>query len=195
MGTAFVAVVFDAKFNVTIRRIVPPNRSGAWEACPRAPRQLAFTLVEVMVSLALLTMLTVCATWAFGQMNASAASSRVNTCAQMVAQNYIDGFLSAEPYNPQLSPAQLPQFSASPVCTMVAPQTVTGNNVPIYTDPAGTLTVTGTVTLAVADLAINQTTNGVTQSLNARRLRVTLAYTFRGQAYSVVLNTIRVSDF
>ena len=186
-----------------MRSILPTQSTFAFGTLRLCQRIRAFTLVETMSSLGLLTLLTVSVTWAFSQMNSSASSNRVYSCAQMVAQNYVDAFLSAEPYNPQLPPQspspaptpQLPQFSASPVCTMAAPQSCGPVTVTIYTDPAGSLTVTGNLSLAVADLALTQTTNSVTQNLNARQLRVTLNYMFKGKAYSVVLNTIRVSDF
>jgi hypothetical protein len=120
------------------------------------------------------------------QMNMSATSNRVYTCAETIAQNQIDGFLSAQPYSPQLS--QIP--------TELVTGTTT-STVPIYTDPAsgGTLSVSGTMTRVVEDLALTQLTNGKTDNLDARRINVTIDYTFKGRAYQVSLSSVRTSDF
>lgn len=117
-------------------------------------------------------------------MNGSAAANRIYTCAEAIAQNQIDAFLSAKPYSPLLSqvPPELVPATTTPTVT-------------IYNDPGGNLTITGTLTRTVADLGLTQVTNGKTDNLDARRLSVTIDYTFKGKAYQVALSTVRASDF
>jgi prepilin-type N-terminal cleavage/methylation domain-containing protein len=225
------------------------DRNGSGATSIREHGQAAFTLIEVLISLGLLTLIAGSVSWALSQVNVSAASSRVYTCAEIIAQNEIDEFLSAAPYNPQFNqiPAALVTGTSN---TPIVTPTNADNSITIYAEPAnwtyanaaartgatgfvagdigeiayqsdnGTywrLTATTPTWVSdnsllviksnlptdtpagfirtVTDLALNQTTNGVTQSLNARSLRVTLNYTFKGKAYTVTLNTIRVSDF
>ena len=168
----------------------------------------AFTLIEVLVSLGVLTLVAGSVSWSLTQLNFSAASNRIYTCAQTIVQNEIDAFLSAEPYSPRhiaddgtayprtatpLIPAALTTGTFS--TGIVTP--TTGGLVTIYTDPAsgGTLTITGTLSRTVTDQGLTQTTNSKTDSLDVRSLSVTLNYTFKGKAYTVSASTLRTSDF
>src|SRR6266851_1542996 len=102
----------------------------------RGGRRGAFALVDVMVGLALLTLIAASAIWSLTQMNRFAVSDRLATCAETIAQNQVDAFLMAGPFSVQLSliPAEL------------AIGTTTIANVPIYTDPSnGVVVVTGTL--------------------------------------------------
>src|SRR3989442_496976 len=101
----------------------------------RRPSRAAFTMVEVMISLGLLALIAGSVSWALSQMNFSAASSRVYTCAEIIAQNESDAFLSAAPYNPQLN--QVPTALAI----------VTNSSVPIVTptNADGSITIASAV--------------------------------------------------
>jgi prepilin-type N-terminal cleavage/methylation domain-containing protein len=147
----------------------------------------AFTYTEMMMALAILALVAASTFAAMTQANRFAVTTRVYTCAQTLVQTQIDTFLSVGPFYPQLSPPLVP--------AELAAGTTTTNNVPIYADTAsGSTLVSGTMTRTVVDLGLTQTTNSVTDNLNTRRLTVTLAYTFLGKNYSIVMNTLRASD-
>lgn len=187
-------MVFSAK----IRGIPPANRSLLGGARARA----GFSLVEVVTSLGVLTLIAGSSIWALNQMNTSAAANRISTCAEILAQNEVDAFLSAEPYAPGLGqvPAALAIVTNS-TSPMILPINADGS-ITLYTDPSGASTVRSNrptdtppgFVRTVADLGLNQTTNGVTTNLNARRLSVMINYAFKGKPYSVALNSLRVSD-
>ncbi len=153
----------------------------------QAAAAAGFTYVELMVATAILALVAGTVVTAMGQANNYAFSHRVYTCAQTLAQNEIDAFLSAAPFHPQLNPPLVPPA--------LVEGTTMNNNVQIYADPeSGGSIVTGSMTRTVADLALTQTTNGVTQNLRTRRLTVTLNYTFGGKDHSVRMSTLRSSD-
>lgn len=241
-----VAAITPEVCSAKIRGIFALNRSALGGAGARA----AFSLVEVVTSLGVLTLIAGSSIWALNQMNTSAAANRIYTCAEILAQTEVDAFLSAEPYAPSLSqvPAALAVVTNSP-SSMVVPSNADGS-ITLYAEPGqwtyanaaartgatgfvagdigklayqsdnGThwrLTATTPTWVSdssllvvksnkptdtppgfvrtVADLTLNQTTNGVTTNLNARRLSVTINYAFKGKPYSVALNSVRVSDF
>jgi hypothetical protein len=130
-------------------------------------------------------------------MNSSAVANRIYTCAQTIAQNQIDAFLSAQPYSPRHIADDGTAYprTATPLIPANLSVGTTTSTPTIYNDPSGTLTITGTMSCVVADLGLNQTTNSITDSLDCRSLSVTLNYTFKGKAYSVALSTVRTSDF
>jgi hypothetical protein len=141
----------------------------------------------MMMALAILALIAASTFAAMSQANRFAITNRVYTCAQTIVQNQIDTFLSVGPFNPQLNPALIP--------SELATGTTTTNNVSIYADTETAATVvSGTLTRTVVDLGLTQTTNSVTDNLNTRRLTVTLAYTFAGKNYSIVMSTLRSSD-
>jgi type II secretory pathway pseudopilin PulG len=141
----------------------------------------------MMMALAILALVAASTFAAMSQANRFAITNRVYTCAQTLVQNQIDTFLSVGPFNPQLNPPLIP--------SELATGTTTTTNVSIYADTATAATVvSGTLTRTVVDLGLTQTTNSITDNLNTRRLTVTLAYTFGGKNYSIVMSTLRSSD-
>lgn len=146
----------------------------------------AFTYIEVMVALSILSLVATSAFTSLGHANKRAVDNRVHTCAQALVQNQIDAFLTAGPFYPQLDPPIVPPE------LVVAKSTPT---MPVYTDPANNhVTVKGSMTRMVADLELAQATNGTTDNLHTRRLRVRLDYTLHGKKYSVVMTTLRAAD-
>jgi prepilin-type N-terminal cleavage/methylation domain-containing protein len=144
---------------------------SAWA---RRSAAAGFTLIEVTVAAALMSL---CATFAYATIlvsNRTAVVNRLFTLAQETARNQIDRLDCAAPYNPQMS--------------QVPPELVLGiqsQTVPLYVDPTSNATVvTATLTTAVTDLG----------SYNARSGVVTVTYTFRGRNYQVQMNTLRTSD-
>lgn len=149
--------------------------------CSNAPSRWArrstaagFTLVEVTIAGALMSL---CATFAYATIlvsNRTAVVNRLFTLAQEAARNQVDRLQCVSPYNPQLS--QIPSDLA------VGTRTVT---VPLYVDPTRSATViTANLTTTITDLG----------SYNARSGMVTVSYTFRGRSYQVQMNTLRTSD-
>jgi prepilin-type N-terminal cleavage/methylation domain-containing protein len=144
---------------------------GRWA---RRSAAAGFTLVEVTIAGALMSL---CATFAYATIlvsNRTAVTNRLFTLAQETARNQIDRLACATPYNPQMSqiPADLALGTRS-------------QSVPLYVDPTSNATVvTATLTTAITDLG----------SYNARSGVVTVSYTFRGRTYQVQMNTLRTSD-
>jgi type II secretory pathway pseudopilin PulG len=147
----------------------------------RIAKQEGITIVEVLVSLAVIGLFASSAMWALMMMNNRAVVSRLYTGAQTIAQNQIDLMFCDAPYNPQKS--QVP--------SELAVGTQTQTNVPIYTDPAtNDVAVAGTVTSTVTDTGTSYGGYG----LNVYSITVTVSYQFRGKNYQVTMNTLRTSD-
>lgn len=144
-------------------------------------KRKGITIVEIVVSLAVIGLFASSALWALTMMNNKATIARLFTGAQTVAQNQIDLMFCDTPFNPQK--AQVPPELA------VGTQTQT--DVPIYTDPiTNEVVTTGTVTSTVTDT--NTTYGGY--GLNVYSISVTVSYQFRGRNYQVTMNTLRTSD-
>jgi prepilin-type N-terminal cleavage/methylation domain-containing protein len=147
------------------------HRSSRWA---RRSAAAGFTLVEVIIAGALMSL---CATFAYATIlisNRTAVSNRLFTLAQELARDQIDRIQCATPFNPQMS--QVPADLA------IGTRTQT---LPLYIDPTSKATVvTATRTTTIADLG----------SYNARSGLVTVSYTFRGRTYKVQMNTLRTSD-
>jgi prepilin-type N-terminal cleavage/methylation domain-containing protein len=154
----------------------PPSfsRPSAWA---RRSASAGFTLVEVTIAGALMSL---CATFAYATIlvaNRTAVTNRLFTLAQEMARNQIDRIECASPYNPQLGqiPAVLTETVGPPT-----PQTL-----PLYIDPTTNATVvTADLTTTITDL----------KTYNARLGVVTVSYKFRGRNYQVQMNTLRTSD-
>ena len=148
-------------------------------------RPLAFTLVEVLVAVALLGLLAGSAIWTLTQTNSYAALSRLRTGAEIAAQNQIDLLLSDGPFNPQSG-------EVPPSLTLSPPSQVE-TDIVIYSEPAGadgnTHVITGTRTTTVTKVA---PIGGV--ELNLYSATVVVTYTYRNKPYRVQLNAMRASD-
>lgn len=141
--------------------------------CP-AKKNSAFSLVELLVAVTLISISMVTTFWALTQGNQNASIARLQTGAAVAAQNRIDLILSDSPFNPgngQIPPELVP-----------GRQTETG--VAVYTDPVSGVTVTGTRTTDVVDL----------KNMYIYSATVTVSYQYRNRFYSVTLNTLRTSD-
>jgi len=140
-----------------------------------------FSLLEVMMSMLVITITAASVFLAYQQINQYAAGTRLTTAATMLVQKQIDLIQSDGPF--------IPQGSASSVPAELTPGTTTQNAIPIYTDPlSGGIVVTGSMTTTVADIsnsALNQ---------YAYQATVTLGYKYRGTVNRVIMSTIRGSD-
>jgi prepilin-type N-terminal cleavage/methylation domain-containing protein len=86
------------------------SRQSRPDRCiPRKIRaQVAFTLVEILIALAVLGTMAAGCFIGFNAVNTYAVSSRLYSEAQTAAQNQIDLVLSKEPFDVKVSPAKVP---------------------------------------------------------------------------------------
>jgi prepilin-type N-terminal cleavage/methylation domain-containing protein len=145
----------------------------------------AFTLMEVVMALAVVGTMGAGAYVGFNSLNTYAISSRLYSEAQTAAQNQIDLILSKEPFDPM----------NNKIPTVLTLGTTTTPNVFVYKDPvSGKVVVTGTMTTTITDLGATMTFAGSTKNLNTYRATVTVSYTYRGHNYNVSMDTMRTGD-
>src|SRR5437763_10561974 len=136
----------------------------------------AFTLMEVVMALAVIGTMGAGCYVGFNSLNTFAVSSRLYSEAQTAAQNQIDLILSKEPFDP----------TKSKIPTVLTVGTTTTPNVFIYKDPvSGNTVVTGTMATTVTDPGTTMNFAGATTNLNTYRATVTVSYTYRNTNYSV----------
>jgi prepilin-type N-terminal cleavage/methylation domain-containing protein len=168
-----------------------------------------FTLVEIVIALAVLGTMAGGCYIGFNAVNAYAVSSRLYSEAQAVAQNQIDLILSKGPFNitsvvngfyrVPLVLCMDPATAAGPECKETAattgPHTQVTPNVFIYRDPVtGRVLVTGTMSTTITAVPATLTYGGVTSNLNIRRATVKVNYSWRNKNYEVALDTLRTAD-
>jgi prepilin-type N-terminal cleavage/methylation domain-containing protein len=145
----------------------------------------AFTLMEVVMALAVIGTMGAGAYVGFNSLNTYAISSRLYSEAQTAAQNQIDLILSQEPFDP----------TNGKIPTVLTLGATTTPNVFVYTDPvSGNVVVTGLMTTTITDLGATMTFAGSTKNLNTYRATVTVTYTYRGTTYNVSMDTMRTGD-
>ena len=146
-----------------------------------------FTLIEIVIALAVLGTMAAGVYIGFNAINAYSVSSRLYSEAQTVCQNQIDLILSKDPFDVTTTPQKIP-------AVLALGETVTPN-VFIYQDPvSGKVIVTGTMTTNVSDANLSMDFAGATSNLNVRRATVTVSYTFRDKNYSVSMDTLRTAN-
>jgi type II secretory pathway pseudopilin PulG len=158
---------------------------------PAAPRlrigsrdgQSGLTLVEVMISCAMIVLVCSCFMYAFTQLNRMAMVSRLYTGAYAVGQAQIDLISSHSPFEPQ----------NGDVPTELTPGT-TSKPVTVYQDPISDNTITGTMTTTVSTNNGSYTQGSVTETLYLYEAYVNVTYTYRGRNYNVSFSTLRTSD-
>jgi type II secretory pathway pseudopilin PulG len=156
-------------------------------------RETAFTLMEVVMALAVIGTMGAGCYVGFNSLNAYAVSSRLYSEAQTCAQNQIDLILSKEPFDPVNN--KVPSVLGGQVLAANASTTTTTPNVFIYKDPVtGSVVVTGTMTTTITNPGSTMTFAGTTANLNTYRATVTVSYTFRKTNYSVSMDTMRTAD-
>lgn len=190
-------------------------RSGTLTPLLRRRARAAFTLVEILISLAVIGTLSGGAYIGFNSINAYSVSSRLYSEAQTAAQNQIDLILSREPFDVMVTPKKIPLELMTPT-EIAALSPALGTSTPstsnvyypyyqlngllardafIYTDPnTGLVLVKGTVTTTVTDVGNTMTLEGITTNLNTRRATVTVTYTYRNTNYSVSMDSMRSAD-
>jgi prepilin-type N-terminal cleavage/methylation domain-containing protein len=178
-------------------------------------RNAAFTLVEILIALAVLGVMASGCYIGFNGVNTYAVSSRLYSEAQTAAQNQIDLILSREPFDVMVTPTRIPlelmtsaELAAlSPALDSSTPATTSpyypyylsngllAREAFIYTDPTtGNIIVKGIITTQVTDVGSTETLEATTMGLNIRRATVTVNYNFRNTSYNVVMDTMRTAD-
>lgn len=148
-------------------------------------KRRGFTLMEVVMALAVIGTMGAGAYVGFNSLNTYAVSSRLYSEAQTAAQNQIDLILSKEPFDP----------TKNKIPTVLTLGTTTTPNVFVYKDPvSGNVVVTGTMTTTVTDTGATMTYAGSTTALNIYRATVTVSYTYRNKTYNVSMDTMRTGD-
>src|SRR5437764_10706428 len=120
-------------------RTIKANRKAA---------RAAFTLMEVVMALAVIGTMGAGAYVGFNSLNTYAISSRLYSEAQTAAQNQIDLILSKEPFDPVNT--KIPAVLGGQVLAANASTTITTPNVFVYKDPvSGNVVVDGTMTTKI----------------------------------------------
>ena len=177
----------------------------------------AFTLLEIVISLAVLgTMASGCYV-GFNAINAYAVGTRLYSEALTAAQNQTDLVLSKEPFDlmaaylsgsfdpslnfptsaPSAAPAKTnPYYPYYPYYRPPGANQALTKDAFIYSDPtSGKVIVRGTLTTSVTDTAMTMSfVNATPTNLNTRRVTTTVAYNFRGRDYAVSIDTLRSAD-
>ncbi|MEY2510313.1 MAG: hypothetical protein QOE26_1076 [Verrucomicrobiota bacterium] len=185
------------------------------DRCCQGATHAAFTLVEIVIALAVLGTMAAGCYIGFNSITNYAVSSRLYTEAETAAQNQIDLILSREPFDVMITPTRIP-FELMTSAELAALSPALGSSTPattssyypyylsngqlardafIYTDPVtGNIIVKGTITTQVTDVGSTETLESTTVGLNIRRATVTVSYIFRNTNYTVVMDTMRTAD-
>src|SRR5438046_4799717 len=148
-------------------------------------RCAAFTLMEVVMALAVIGTMGAGAYVGFNSLNTYAISSRLYSEAQTAAQNQIDLILSVEPFD----------VTTNTIPSVLALGTTTTPNIFIYEDPvSGNVVVTGSMATTVTDTGSTMNFAGANTNRNIRRATVTVSYTDRNTNYNVTMDTMRTAD-
>jgi prepilin-type N-terminal cleavage/methylation domain-containing protein len=152
-----------------------------------------FTLMEVVMALAVIGTMGAGAYVGFNSINTYAISSRLYTEAQACAQNQIDLVLSKGPFD--IVNNKVPAVLGGQVLAANASTTVTTPNVFVYTDPvSGNVVATGTMTTKITNPGDTMAFAGATTNLNTYLATVTVTYSYRNQTYNVSMDTARTAD-
>jgi hypothetical protein len=151
--------------------------------CGRRHGKSGLTLVEVMISCAMIVIVCTSFMVVFTQLNQMAMVSRLYTGAYAQAQSQIDLISTDSPFQPQ----------NNLVPTELTPGTSTAT-VTVYRDPISNNTINGTMTTTVSTNNSSYTQGSTTETLYLYEAYVSVSYTYRGKSYSVAFSTLRTSD-
>ncbi|MGA3169441.1 MAG: hypothetical protein ABSE62_00355 [Chthoniobacteraceae bacterium] len=151
--------------------------------CGSRRRLAGLTLVEVMVSAAMIGLTCTVVMFAFAQLNQMSMITRLYSGACTYAQSQIDYLDTVTPFQPQ----------NSSVPAGLTPGTTT-TNVTVYQDPISGFTINGTMTTTVSTANTSYTSGSTTDTLYLYSATVTVTYQYRDRNYTVSLSTCRTSD-
>ena len=142
-----------------------------------------FTLVEVIIAIALVGLGITSTVAVLTKLNAFASANRNETGAYAAAMNQIDLIQSAGPFNPQHKESDgTPTPQIPPVLTVGT----TTNTISIYGETPGKTVVPGTI-----ETKINDASGG---GLTMYRASVKVTWQYLGRPYQLDMNTVRASD-
>lgn len=151
--------------------------------CGHSAGQSGLTLVEVMISCAMIAIVCTSFVMVFTQLNQMAMISRLYTGAYAVGQSQIDLISTDSPFQPQnnLVPTELtPGTTSTPVT--------------IYHDAISNNMISGTMTTTISTNNSTYTQGSTTETLYLYVANVNVTYTYRNRTYSVSFSTLRTSD-
>lgn len=175
-----------------------------------------FTLIEIVIALAVLgTMASGCFI-GFNAINTYAVGSRLYSEAQATTQHHIDIVLSKAPFDVMVVPKKIPlelmtagELAALNPALATSPPPSSNVYYPYYRDSNGRLAkqafiyrnpatneilVTGTLASTVTELGDAMTLEGTTTQLNTRKVTAQVTYKFRNTDYVVAMDTLRTAD-
>lgn len=149
----------------------------------RPLRRGGFTLIEVAVALAVISIFVAGAVLALVQMNRFATVSRLQTLALGLAQQRVDEVLTTQ------------WILGTPRPTELTAGTRTDANLPLNNDSFNSRAGLASL-FTELDVQVNATRTTQVADITARQIRaiVTVSYSFRGRPYSLVMTTLRTSD-
>jgi prepilin-type N-terminal cleavage/methylation domain-containing protein len=186
--------------------------------CISRPDRLrgGFTLIEIVIALAVLGTMAAGAYLGFNSINTYAVSSRLYSEAQATAQHHIDIVLSKSPFDVMVVPKKIPlelmtaaELAALNPALATSPPPSSNAYYPYYRDSNGRLAkqafiykdpatdqilVTGTLASTATELGDAMTMEGTTNQLNTRRVTAEVTYKFRNTNYVVAMDTLRTAD-
>ena len=176
----------------------------------------AFTLTEVIISLAIIGAMSSGCFLGFNAINNYSVTSRLYSEAQAAAQHQIDLILSRAPFDVMVTPKKVPlelmtaaELAAVSPALATAPPSKSSSHYPYYRDASGLLAkeafiyqdpntgevlVRGTLTTNIAEVGDTMTLDGITSALNTRQATVRVNYVFRNKEYVVAMDTLRTAD-
>lgn len=176
----------------------------------------AFTLTEVIISLAIIGAMSSGCFLGFNAINNYSVTSRLYSEAQAAAQNQIDLILSRAPFDVMVTPKKVPlelmtaaELAAVSPALATAPPSKSNSYYPYYRDASGLLAkeafiyqdpntgevlVRGTLTTNIAEVGDTMTLDGISTALNTRQAIVRVNYVFRNKEYLVAMDTLRTAD-
>jgi hypothetical protein len=160
-----------------------PCVSGRLSCGKRRHLEGGLTLVEVMVSCAMITLTCTTFMFVFTQLNQMAMITRLYTGAYAVAESQIDLISTDSPFQPQngLIPTELTPGTATATVT-------------VYHDPVSNNTINGTMTTTVSTVSTSYTSGSTTETVYLYQANVNVTYNYRNRSYSVSFSTLRTSD-
>ena len=146
-------------------------------------RLLGFTVPEVVIAGAILALFVATSVAAMTQINRWAASARLRTLALALAQQKVDQILTT------------PWSTLGTVPTILTVGTTTETSLPLNNDAFNSEAGLSSA-FTNLDLQINATRTTVVRSISTRQVgaTVTVTYTYRNRAATIVMNTLRATD-
>lgn len=157
--------------------------------CGDSGRRSGLTLVEVIVSAAMIALTCGVVVYVFNQLNQMTMVTRLYTGAATEAQSQIDQILTATPFEPQYSGT-----GTNTTIPTVLNSGTTKTTVTVYQDPISNFTISGTMSTVITSSSTTYTSGSTKDTLYLDLGTVLINYSYRNRNYSVSFSTARTSD-